>query len=146
MTTDSWDATLHDTSHDASGAAGATYKSNGFASLFDDPARTLRDQATTKLRGLADSGKGQVTDTLDGVAQAAREIADKLKEGSFGPVGGLANDAAETLERWTHSVKGMSIDDLLHEGEALARRSPALAVGLAVAAGFAVSRILRAGR
>ena len=126
-------------------AGGRGVPSGGIAALFDDPAGKLRDQAVDKLRGFADMGKTQVTDTFDGVVHAAREIANKLQDGSFGPVGGIATQAADALEHWTRGIKDKSIEDLMADGRHLVRRSPAVMVGLAVAAGFTVSRFLKAG-
>jgi len=105
----------------------------------------LRDQATQKLRGLADEGKGQVAATLDGLVTAAREIANKLQDGSFGPIGGYATTAADTLQGWTDGIKNRSVDDLLDDGREFVRKTPAVAVGVAVAAGFVLSRVLKAG-
>ena len=110
-----------------------------------DKASGLREQATEKLRGFADEGKDQVAATLDGLVHAAREIADKLQDGSFGPIGGYAMTAADTLEGWTDSIKNRSIEDLIDDGRELVRKSPAVAVGAAVAAGFVLSRVLKAG-
>ncbi len=144
--TDSWDTTLQHAARDTTGSFDEPApKSSGFASLFDDPAGTLRDQATDRLRGFADTGKTQVTQTLDGVVHAAREIAERLQDGAFGPVGGIATQAADALEGWANSVKDKSVEDLLADGQALIRRSPGVAVGVAVAVGFAVSRIFKAG-
>ena len=145
MTTDHWDATLHDTAGEHDVGTDRNGAGGGFARLFDNPAGALRDQAVERLRGFADNGKAEVTNTLDGVVHAAREIADKLQDGSFGPVGGIATQAADALERWSHSVKDKSVDELIGEGRDLVRSSPAVAVGLAVAAGFAASRFLKAG-
>lgn len=105
----------------------------------------LRGQATDKLRGVADQGKEHVASSLDGLVTAAREIANKLQDGSFGPIGGYATSAADTLEGWTQAVRDKSIDDLIDDGRELVRTQPAIAIGLAVAAGFALTRFLRAG-
>jgi len=105
----------------------------------------IREQATEKLRSFADEGKGQVAATLDGLVQAAREIADKLQDGSFGPIGGYATTAADTLQDWTDSIKNRSVEDLFDDGREFVRKSPAVAVGVAVTAGFVLSRVLKAG-
>jgi ElaB/YqjD/DUF883 family membrane-anchored ribosome-binding protein len=110
-----------------------------------DKASGLREQATEKLRSFADEGKGQVAATLDGMVQAAREIADKLQDGSFGPIGGYATTAADTLQGWTDGIKNRSVEDLLDNGRQFVRSSPAVAVGVAVTAGFVLSRVLKAG-
>ena len=107
-------------------------------------ASSLRDQATEKLRSFADNGKAQVTDVIDGVVDAAREIATRFGD-KAGPFGDYAHTAVDTLEGWASTVKDKSIEDLIDDGRAFARRSPAAAVGIAVLAGFALSRFLKAG-
>ena len=104
----------------------------------------LRGQATAKLRGFADNGKEQVANSLDGLVTAAREIADKLQDGQFGPIGGYATATADTLEGWVQAVRDKSIEELLDDSRELVRTQPAIAVGVAVAAGFVLSRFLKA--
>ena len=123
--------------------AGAGGKTGGDS--IGAKATSLRDKAAQKLRGLADDGKGQVTATLDGLITVVREISDKLQDGSFGPVGGYAKDAADTLQGWTDGIKNRSVEDLIDDGRELVRKTPAVAVGVAVAAGFVLSRVLKAG-
>ena len=117
----------------------------GIAKSLSDQAGSLKDQAADRLRAFADEGKSHVTATLDGVVTAAREIADKLGDGAFGPVGGYAKDAADAVETWANGIKDKSIDELLDDGRHLVRAQPAIAVGVAVVAGFILSRFLKAG-
>ena len=118
---------------------------DGTGRTFRDHTQTLRDQATDKLHDVFDQGKRQVTDTIDGVVAAAREIAGKLDDGSFGPIGGYAHTAADTIERLARTIKDKSPEELFDDGRDFARANPAVAVGLAVVAGFALTRIFRAG-
>lgn len=116
----------------------------GTGDTIRDKTSDLRTQATDKLRGFADTGKEQVANSLDGLVTAAREIADKLQDGQFGPIGGYATTAADTLEGWVHSVRDKSVDELVDDGRELVRTQPAIAIGAAVAVGFALSRFLKA--
>lgn len=116
-----------------SGAGGATLRNQ---------ASSLRDQASDKLRSFADLGKDQVTNTLDGLVDAAREIADKFSD-KAGPFGSFAHQAVDTLEGWAGTVKDKSIEDLIDDGRDFVRRSPVAAVAISVAAGFALSRFLK---
>lgn len=126
-------------------AAGTAGNSTGdWSDRFGDQAGKLRDQAAQKLRGYADDGKNQVAASLDGLVTAAREIADRLGDGNYGPVGGYAATAADTLEGWLATVKDRSVEDLIDDGRELVRTQPAVAVGIAVAVGFVLSRFLKA--
>lgn len=108
-----------------------------------DQATSLRDQATEQLRNFAGLGRDQVVNSLDGIVDAARDIAEKIG-GKGGPLGDYAHTAVDTLESWADTVKDKSLEDLLDSGRDFARRSPAAAVGIAVAAGFVLSRLFKA--
>ncbi len=127
--------------HDFGDDAGVTGAGGG---RFRGQTATLRDQATEKLRSFADEGKLQVTNSLDGLIDVARELANKIGEHG-GPLGGYASSAADTLEDWASTIKDKSVEDLIDDGREFARRSPAVAVGIAVAAGFVLSRLLKSG-
>ena len=125
------------------GHADAGHDHGGGTAGIRQPSASIRDQATEKLKSFADEGKQQVTNSLDGLVQAAREIAGKLDDGAFGPVAGYAHDAADRIEQFAGSVKDKSVEDLVDDVRDFAEANPALAVGIAVAAGFALSRFLK---
>lgn len=118
-------------------------RASGGAGSFRGQTANLRDQAAEKLRSFADEGKQQVTNSLDGLVEAARELANKVGD-KGGPLGGYAHSAADTLEGWAGVVKDKSVEDLIDDARDFARQSPGVAVGIAVAAGFALSRFLKA--
>lgn len=109
-----------------------------------EPGRDFRGTATAKARGIADEGKAQVTATIDGLVAAARDIAAKLESTGGAPVARYAHQAADTLAGWSTAVDNKSVEELLDDTRTLVRTSPAIAVGLAVVAGFAASRFLKA--
>ncbi len=96
------------------------------------------------VQSLVGEGKAQVSSTLNGVADAVRDIAAKLETGGAGPLARYVHDAADRVASWGDIVDRKSVDELLDDTRTLVRTSPALAVGLAVAGGFVVSRIVRA--
>ena len=128
------------------GAGGAGGSWSGSASSvggsFREQTMNLRSQATDKLRGIADEGKQQVTNSLDGLVDAAREIANRIGD-KGGPLGGYAITAAETLEHWASAVKDKSVEDIIDDGREFIRQQPGMAVGIAVAAGFVLTRLLK---
>jgi len=121
--------------------AGGNGSSSG-AGSFREQTQNLRSQATDKLRGIADEGKQQVTNSLDGLVDAAREIANRIGD-KGGPLGGYAITAADTLEHWASTVKDKSVEDLVDDGREFIRQQPGVAVGIAVAAGFVLTRLLK---
>ena len=109
-----------------------------------DGAQKLRASATDRVRSIADEGKAQVTSTLTGLVTAAHEIADRLQNSGGAPVADYVRKAATMFEGWSHTVENKSIEDISDDVQAMVRKSPALAVGIALASGFALSRFLKA--
>ena len=110
----------------------------------------VQSAASTKpaqaVQSLVGESKAQVSSTLNGVAEAVRDIAAKLESNGAGPLAKYVHEAADTVAGWSDVVERKSADELLDDTRTLVRTSPALAVGLAVAGGFVVSRIVRSGR
>lgn len=98
------------------------------------------------VQSIVGEGKAQVASTLSGLATAVRDIATKLDGNGAAPLGRYAHDAADAVAGWADAVNHKSVDALVEDTRTLVRTSPALALGLAVAAGFAVSRVVRSGR
>lgn len=111
---------------------------------FRDTGESLRSHAADTVRSAADEGKAQIAATLDGLVMAVREFADRLGPDDSSPVARYTRQAADTLGDWTAAVNDKSVDELLDESREVVRKSPALALGVAVAAGFALSRFLKA--
>lgn len=122
--------------------AGGTGSGASGAGSFREQTMNLRSQATDKLRSFADEGKQQVTNSLDGLVDAAREIANRIGD-KGGPLGGYAVTAADTLEHWASAVKDKSVEDIIDDGREFIRQQPGVAVGIAVAAGFVLTRLLK---
>lgn len=95
------------------------------------------------VQSLLGEGKAQVKSTLDSVSAAARDVATKLDGNGAAPLAKYVHAAADTVANWAVSVDHKSVDELLGDTKTLVRTRPALAIGIAVSAGFAVSRIAR---
>lgn len=104
----------------------------------------FRDIAPHAIRGFADEGKAQVAATLDGLVATVRDVAAKLESNGAAPFAGLVHRAADTVSGWSAAVHAKSVDDLVDDTRALVRTSPAIAVAISLAAGFAVSRLIKA--
>ncbi|MGI4879094.1 MAG: hypothetical protein ACRYG4_16580, partial [Janthinobacterium lividum] len=70
--------------------------------------------------------------------------AKKLEDGGAGPVAKYAHQAADLLAGWSTSVQNKSVEELLGDTRTLVRTSPAVAVGVSLAAGFVLSRFIKA--
>jgi hypothetical protein len=76
------------------------------------------------------------------VAQALRETGQHLHEQEQSGLAGYVEQAAERVEDFTNHLRGRDVPQLLTETEDVARRSPGLFLGAALALGFAGARFL----
>lgn len=113
---------------------------------FRGQAMKYKDQALDQARSAAEDGKMKAADTIHGVADDLREAATSLgRNQTIAPVGKYANQAADALEDFAGTLRDKDIDQLVTEASGFVRRNPAIAIGIAVAAGFALTQILRGG-
>ena len=107
--------------------------------------QNLRSQATDKARSYALDGKNRATNALDELAgmvdDAARQIDDQL-----GPqYGQYARQAAGAVTGFADTLRDKDVDDLFDDARDAIRKSPAVAIGVAAAVGFALVRLVKAG-
>ena len=114
--------------------------------LDSPPVQAAATSTVPAVQSLIDEGKSQISTTIHGLADTVRDIATKLDDNGATPIARYVHDAADTVASWGHAVDDKSVDDLIGDTKTLVRTSPALAIGLAVVAGFAISRVVRSGR
>jgi len=111
-----------------------------------EQAMKYKDQALDQARHAAEDGKTKAADTIHGVAGDLREAATSLgRNQTIAPVGKYANQAADALEQFAGDLRDKNVDQLVTEVSGFVRRNPAVAIGIAVAAGFALTQLLRGG-
>jgi len=133
------------------GEAKATVKTRARAALksigseVGKEAADLKKQAGGKARELASQGKAKAVSTLDGatslIDDAAGAIDSKLGE----QYGDYARKASETIANIAATLRSKEVEDLLEDARAFVKKSPAVAIGVAIAVGFVVSRLIKAG-
>lgn len=96
------------------------------------------------IHGFAEEGKGKVVATLDGLVATVRDMAAKLEDNGAAPFAGFIHQAADTVSGWSDTVRTKSVDHLLDDTRTMVRTSPAIAVGLSMAAGFVLARLVKA--
>jgi len=109
-----------------------------------EQATKLRSQATDRARTAASTGKDRATQTLDGLAQAVHEAAGNLEQQVNPQIAQYAHRAADALDNLSARLREKDVDELMNDVQDFMRRSPAVAIGAAVAVGFALSRFLKA--
>ena len=119
-----------------------------------DAARPIVDRAASSAHqavdGVANAARsvqdrsGAAHAKIDSASEAARPAVDRLLTGAHQAVdklSGLASVAADTVSEKTVQLKEAHAR-LMTTGRSQVREKPALAVGIAVAAGFILGRIL----
>jgi hypothetical protein len=148
------------TDHVVRGASGSSNgKAGGFVASADtggsgtdrlvsqvrEQVSTIKSQAGTKIRGIADEGKEKATGLLDDFSEVITDAA-RAVEGKFGEdYGSYAHRAAGAVSSFAETVRGKTVDDLLDDTRDFVRKSPAIAIGIAAVAGFALIRLLKTG-
>jgi len=137
---------------DTATKAGRAAPGGESTSPVQDAASTVQEKAGE----LKEQGKNQLGQTLDRrttetgaqarkMAQALRESGERMRsEGDGGQVAGVADTAADRIERFGGYLERTSGDELLRDVESFARRRPWMVAGIGLVAGLAASRFLKA--
>jgi hypothetical protein len=128
----------------ATPAVGATAASQDAKSRVKAEASKLKSEATTRARSAAETGKSKAAETVDGLAQTVHEAAEQLGARTSPKVATYAHQAADALDGLSSKLREKSVDEILDDTRAFVRKSPAIAIGAAVAAGFIIARFLKA--
>ena len=118
---------------------------NGTISRVKSEALNLRDQAAERARSAAESGLTRATQAIDGVAELFHDNADRLGAQTTPQIADYAHRAADALDGFSQTLRTKSVDELVSDVKDFVRKSPAIAIGVAVAVGFALTRLAKAG-
>lgn len=108
-------------------------------------ASDLKKQATGKARALASQGKDKAVSTLDGATSLIDGAAGTIDSKLGAQYGDYARKASETVAGIASALRSKEVEELLEDARVFVKKSPALAIGAAVAVGFVVSRLIKAG-
>jgi ElaB/YqjD/DUF883 family membrane-anchored ribosome-binding protein len=144
------------TDHVVPGATGARASAGGArehlmreaANLKDqaaDKASQIRDQATDTARGYAEEGKARATGALDSVSKLIGDGASHVDEHRGEAYGDYARRAADAVSSFSDTLREKDVEELVDDMRDFVRKSPALAIGAAAAAGFVIARLIKAG-
>jgi hypothetical protein len=101
--------------------------------------------AESRLIELAEDGKTELARRFDGLVMMAHEFAAKLDSSNAGPFGDYLRYAAGSLESFQATLRDRPVAHLLDDGRDLVRRSPQVAIGVALVAGFIAARLIKSG-
>ncbi|HET8612157.1 MAG TPA: hypothetical protein VFL92_05265 [Sphingomonas sp.] len=108
-------------------------------------AAEIKDQASDKARDYAEQGKTRASGALDEVARFIGDNADRVDEKLGSGYGDYVRRASDAVSGVATGLREKDVDELMEEARNLVRRSPALAIGAAAAAGFLIARLVKAG-
>jgi ElaB/YqjD/DUF883 family membrane-anchored ribosome-binding protein len=108
-------------------------------------AADLKDQAADKAREYADEGKARAAAGLDSVAKMISDSAAQIDDKLGAAYGDYARKAGDAVADFSASLRDKDVEELFDDARDLVRRSPAIAIGAAAAAGFVIARIVKAG-
>jgi gas vesicle protein len=106
-------------------------------------AADVAHDAGQRARSAADQQKNAAAGQIEDVAHAVRTAAADLRDRGQPMVAEYSRHLAEGLESMAQSLSGRDVDDLVEGVEEFARERPAVFLGGAVVAGFALARFMK---
>jgi ElaB/YqjD/DUF883 family membrane-anchored ribosome-binding protein len=126
-------------------SAGGSSGTDRLVSQVKDQVTSLRGQATDRARGFADESKGRVTGLLENVSEVINDAAKSVDERLGEDYGDYAHRAADAVADFAGRIRDKSVDDIFDDTRDFVRKSPAIAIGIAAVAGFALIRVIKTG-
>ena len=126
-------------------SAGGSSGTDRLVSQVKDQVTSLRGQATDRVRGFADDGKGRVTGLLENVSEVIKDAAKSVDERLGEDYGEHAHRAAGAVSEFAGRIRDKSVDDIFDDTRDFVRKSPVIAIGIAAVAGFALFRVIKSG-
>lgn len=126
-------------------SAGESSGTDRLVNQVKEQVSSLRGQATDRVRGFADDGKGRVTGLIDNVSEVITDAAKSVDERLGEEYGEYAHRAANVVADFAGRIRDKSVDDIYDDTRDFVRKSPAIAIGIAAVAGFALIRVIKTG-
>ncbi|MDF7774522.1 hypothetical protein P1X14_04630 [Sphingomonas sp. AOB5] len=123
----------------------ATETKRTAADTIREEAGKLGTKAADKARDFAADNKDKATGALDEVAKlmhgAAADVDERLGE----QYGKYARSAADGISKFSDTIRGKEVDDLVADATDFVKKSPVIAIGAAAAIGFVLARLIKSG-
>lgn len=130
----------------------AARKTTPKATVMDVAPESLRDQAGSmaskagdKAREYANTGKEKASGALDEISGMVENVARTIDEKVGAQYGDYARRAAGAVSGVADALKSKDVDDLVSDARNFIREKPAVAIGVAAAVGFVLTRLVKAG-
>ncbi|MBB4152954.1 ElaB/YqjD/DUF883 family membrane-anchored ribosome-binding protein [Sphingomonas jinjuensis] len=129
----------------SSAADDASSRAADAKQALKDGAQKYSEQATDRIRTLADTGKERATGQLDQFSQLLNDAAAQVDDKLGAQYGDYARSAANAVSSFSADLRNKDVDQVFDDVRELVRKSPGVAVGVAAALGFVVARLVQAG-
>lgn len=135
------------------GEAALNDAGNAVAQATDGPRDTLADKAASVRQSVSDTAAGlrqSVGQTAEAARQSVAQGGDRVAESLRGVAEGQAegtmqrrvlDTVAGSVEGVSDTIRSASLNQVMHDTEAFARRNPLLFLAGAALAGFAIARL-----
>lgn len=104
---------------------------------------SFMSDAERRLLAVAEDAKAEIVKSMNGIVLQAHSLAANIDSMAGAPAGDLARQAADLLGAVQRGLDEKKVAELLSDGQDLIRRQPAIALGVAVASGFLLARMMR---
>jgi ElaB/YqjD/DUF883 family membrane-anchored ribosome-binding protein len=104
-------------------------------------ARAKSGQAKDKAQGLANEGKTKASQAMSGLGKLVEQQGDTIDDAVSGEYGDYARRAGKSIQDAATRLDEKSFAEMSDDAKEFVRKSPALAVGMAAAAGFLLARM-----
>ncbi len=119
------------------------------SSLMEDgktEAKAYAETAQRKTKSALADKKEKAVGELGNLAQAFRQTGSQLRQGDQSAVAQYTDKAARQIDRMSEYLSNRDVDQLIGEGEALARRNPELFLGVTFGLGLLAARFIKSSR
>jgi ElaB/YqjD/DUF883 family membrane-anchored ribosome-binding protein len=126
------------------GATGQTEEGEGIVETISEQATQVKNTGRRELREQLDERTTQVGQQTRTLASALRRSGKEAQGAGAGGVDSITSGIADQLERAGSYLERAKGEEMLGDAEQFVRTRPWLVAGAAVAAGFLVSRVVKA--
>lgn len=108
-----------------------------------EKASALASDAKVKAGEFANEGKARTSQAIAGLSKMIDENAHLIDEKVGAKYGDYARSASKSMQDAAARLEEKSFDELGEDAKEFVRKSPGLAVGMAVAAGYLIGRMFK---
>lgn len=108
-----------------------------------EKAETFASDAKSKATEYAIEGKAKASQAISGLSRIIDDNADMIDDKVGYRYGDYARSASKSMQNAATSLDEKSLDELTEEAREFVRTRPGVAVGIAVAAGYALARLFK---